>query len=166
MGILFLFWFIYLTSSHIHKSSSAPIRLIMSGGRPRTPLEAWKDHINDMFARGHHLDDICHDLAVHWVVISTKTLRRRLLTWRTIEPNQRAPANTTNCRAIQLRVEMLICEFNLRPEEILAVLEHDRTPISQNSLRVIRRKLGITLRVDDPIILQQQSNELNANLTE
>lgn len=137
----------------------------MSGGRPQLAVEPWKGQIIDLVNAGWSLEGIRNYLAAHGVELSTKTLRRRLDSW-SIDYRCYAPRNTTDDRTLQLRVETLTCEFNLRPKEILAVLEQDGMPISNDSLKVIRSKLGIKLRVDDRNFMQQQLTELEGIITD
>ncbi|KAJ5111105.1 hypothetical protein N7532_001640 [Penicillium argentinense] len=89
--------------------------------------------------------------------MSPRTFKRRTRAWGI---QQRAPNGITNNRALQMRVETLICEGNLSSKEILQVLSLDETPISTDTLRRIRSLLGIRLRIDDQDDQEQQEDEI------
>ncbi|KAJ5675580.1 hypothetical protein N7462_008477 [Penicillium macrosclerotiorum] len=61
-----------------------------------------------------------------------------------VQPHRDHPRNN---EAIQQRVQELV-SARTRTREILRILSEEGTPLSERTLRAIRKKLGIVLRVD------------------
>lgn len=130
----------------------------MPAGRPQVNMEPYKDQVIVLLTQNTPINvilDMLHQN--HGLQISPRTFKRRTQAWCI---QRRAPTGITNNRPLQIRVETLICEGNLSPKEILEVLARDGTPISNDSLKQIRRRLGIRLRIDDKDEQRQQKDEI------
>ncbi|KAJ5742258.1 hypothetical protein N7533_003749 [Penicillium manginii] len=130
----------------------------MPAGRPQVNMEPYKDQIIVLLTQKTPINvilDMLHQK--NGLQISPRTFKRRTQAWGI---QRRAPTGITNNRPLQIRVETLICEGNLSPKEILEVLARDGTPISNDSLKQIRRRLGIRLHIDDKDEQRQQEDEI------
>ncbi|KAJ5754214.1 hypothetical protein N7533_003757 [Penicillium manginii] len=130
----------------------------MPAGRPQVNMEPYKDQVIVLLTQNTPINvilDMLHQN--HGLQISPRTFKRRTQAWCI---QRRAPTGITNNRPLQIRVKTLICKGNLSPKEILEVLTRDGTPISNNSLKQIHRRLSIRLRIDDKDEQRQQKDKI------
>lgn len=136
----------------------------MRPGRPQIDLDAYREQVTALYEQKTSIKEISAIIQKdHGVSAKEKTIRRRLKAWGIQQ--QRAPQGTVANEVLQQRIETLICDDHLSTKEILRVLETEGTPISLSTLATIRKqKLGIQLRVDDPLQRQRQKWEIRAIL--
>lgn len=132
-------------------------------GRPPVNLEPHKTEIIGLFEKKINSKDICKHLKTqHDIQISSRTLNQRLLLWGA----KKKVKNTTSNEVLHARIKHLFFEVGLSDQEIVAVLHDEGHDVSKRTLRRLRHKLGIRLRLDSPSQQQAQVQEILDALTE
>ncbi|KAJ5788189.1 hypothetical protein N7457_003179 [Penicillium paradoxum] len=137
----------------------------MSGrsGRPRVDLEPYKPEIIELFEKKMKSDDICKHLKrQHDIQISARTLTKRLQLWGV---KKKVESNTSN-EALHARIKNLFFDVGLSDQDIVTVLHDEGYDVSHRTLRRLRHRLGIRLRLDSPAQQQAQVQEILDALTE
>lgn len=117
-------------------------------GRRALDLDKHKVEIISLFNQHTSTTAISKVLKdTHGISVGAKTIHRRLLDWGV---RQRAVRGTAEKEQIHRRVNTLIRDDKLRTRDVLRILEEEGMPISERTLRKIRKQLGIVLRVDKP----------------
>lgn len=132
-------------------------------GRPRVDLEPYKTEVIGLFEKKTKSNDICKHLKrQHDIQISSRTLNQRLLLWGV---KKKTEISTSN-EVLHARIKHLFFEVGLSDQEIVAVLHDEGHDVSKRTLRRLRQKLGIRLRLDSPAQQQAQVQEILDALTE
>lgn len=117
-------------------------------GRRAVDLDRFKAEIISLYTQNNSTNNISTILKdTHGVSVGAKTVHRRLQDWGVRLRKVRGAADKEE---IQRRVNTLIRDDKLRTRDVLRILEEEGTPISERTLRNVRKQLGIVLRVDKP----------------
>ncbi|OQE42257.1 hypothetical protein PENCOP_c004G04275 [Penicillium coprophilum] len=132
-------------------------------GRPRVDLEPYKAEILGLFEKKTKNDDICKHLKrQHDIQISPRTLTKRLQLWGV----KKKLTNNASNEALHARIKNLFFDVGLTDQEIITVLHDEGYDVSLRTLRRLRHRLGIRLRLDSPTQQQAQVQEILDALTE
>ncbi|KAJ5170745.1 uncharacterized protein N7500_003528 [Penicillium coprophilum] len=132
-------------------------------GRPRVDLEPYKTEILGLFDKKTKNDDICKHLKrQHDIQISPRTLTKRLQLWGV----KKKLTNNASNEALHARIKNLFFDVGLTDQEIITVLHDEGYDVSLRTLRRLRHRLGIRLRLDSPTQQQAQVQEILDALTE
>lgn len=134
-----------------------------TSGRPRVDLEPYKAEVIGLFEKKMKNDDICKHLKKqHDIQISSRTLTKRLQLWGV----KKKVENKSSNEALHARIKSLFFEVGLSDQHIITVLHDEGYDVSHRTLRRLRHRLGIRLRLDSPAQQQAQVQEILDALTE
>ncbi|KAJ5143195.1 uncharacterized protein N7515_001982 [Penicillium bovifimosum] len=135
-----------------------------TSGRPRVDLEPYKDEIIALIEKKTKGTDVCKHLKEqHGIQLSARTLNKRLQAWGIKEKKEQYNSNNPELHA---RVKNLFFDVGLSDQEIITVLHDEGYAVSLRTLRRLRSRLGIRLRLDTPAQQQAQVQEILNALTE
>ncbi|KAJ5542946.1 hypothetical protein N7535_005369 [Penicillium sp. DV-2018c] len=133
------------------------------GGRPRLDIEPHKDEILALLEKKTRTEDICKHLKTQYdIQISPRTLNKRLQLWGVKSKKE----NRSSDPALHARIKNLFFDVGLGDQEIITVLHDEGYDVSLRTLRRLRHRLGIRLRLDSPAQQQAQVQEILDALTE
>jgi hypothetical protein len=126
---------------------------------PPINLQPYRQQITELAIAGESATAICDVLLhTHSVTVSIRTINSRLNDWGIHRPTVSKEAQATE----QLILDLY--QLCLNTNEVLHILQKNGKAISERTLRRIRKRLGIRLRVDDPTEREQQIEEIKAIL--
>lgn len=127
---------------------------------PRIDLGQYQAEITNMARRGESDKAISIALAnSHGVTVSRRTISYRLVQWGINRPTNLQRIRSSEEENLD-RLIIQLYTMSLSSNDVLRVLHKQGSTISERTLRRIRKRLGISLRCDDPDVHDSQIDEI------
>lgn len=125
--------------------------------RQQINLEPYRDEIVSLYQHGVSSDSISRTIeARHDITVKERTIQTRLRKWG-IRKRHRT---TTGDEALHARIKILFLQNKLTDKAMLELLQQEGYGISERTLRRLRYKLGLHVRVSSEQEHQQERQQI------